>query len=148
MAVRLINMKGDRTQKDGLATRGFDDDGVKTTEWDIIKDGKFVGYQTTREMAKFIGESASNGCAYADSWDHFPIQRMPNVSLMPGKKKLSLNDLIADTEDGIFISKAAEAGQLICRDITSSSPGRNFGKLKTAKLQGMLKRCSLPGQHS
>jgi TldD protein len=89
-----ISIKGDRTQKDGLATRGYDDDGVKTTEWDIIKDGKFVGYQTTREMASFIGESASNGCAYADSWEHFPIQRMPNVSLQPGKKKLSLQDII------------------------------------------------------
>jgi TldD protein len=48
-------------------------------------------------MASYIGETTSNGCAYADSWEHFG-QRMPNVSLEPGTNKLSLNDLIADTK--------------------------------------------------
>lgn len=140
----IVNIKGDRTQKDGLATRGFDDDGVKTTEWDIIKEGMFVGYQTTREMAKFIGENASNGCAYADSWDHFPIQRMPNVSLMPGKKKLSLKDLIADTEDGIFI-KGSGSWSIDMQRYNFQFTGQEFWEVKNGKITGMLKDVAYQG---
>jgi len=140
----LINMKGDRTQTDGLATRGFDDDGVKTTDWDIIKNGKFVGYQTTREMAKFIGENASNGCAYADSWDHFPIQRMPNVSLMPGEKKLSLNDLIADTEDGIYI-KGSGSWSIDMQRYNFQFTGQEFWEIKNGKITGMLRDVAYQG---
>jgi TldD protein len=99
----IVNLVADRTQKDGLATRGYDDDGVKTTQWHIIKNGLFVGYQTTREMASYIGETVSNGCAYSDSWSHYPIQRMPNISLSPGANRLGLKDLITETEDGIYI---------------------------------------------
>lgn len=99
----LVNIVADRTQKYGLATRGYDDDGVKTTKWYLVKNGQFVGYQTTREMAKYIHNDKSNGCAYSDGWSHFPIQRMPNVSLEPGEKKLSLDDLISDTKKGIYI---------------------------------------------
>lgn len=139
-----ISIKGDRTQTDGLATRGFDDDGVKTTEWDIINKGKFVGYQTTREMAKFIGESASNGCAYADSWSHFPIQRMPNVSLQPGKKKLSLADLIADTEDGIYI-KGDGSWSIDMQRYNFQFTGQEFWEIKNGKIAGMLRDVAYQG---
>lgn len=139
-----ISIKGDRTQKDGLATRGYDDDGVKTTEWDIIKKGKFVGYQTTREMARFIGESASNGCAYADSWAHFPIQRMPNVSLQPGEKKLSLNDLIADTEDGIYI-KGDGSWSIDMQRYNFQFTGQEFWEIKKGKIVGMLRDVAYQG---
>lgn len=140
----VINIRGDRTQKNGLATRGFDDDGVKTTDWDIIKNGKFVGYQTTREMAKFIGESASNGCAYADSWSHFPIQRMPNVSLQPGKKKLSLGDLISDTEDGIYI-KGDGSWSIDMQRYNFQFTGQEFWEIKNGKIIGMLKDVAYQG---
>lgn len=140
----IINIKGDRTQKDGLATRAFDDDGVKTTEWDIIKNGKFVGYQTTREMARFIGEKSSNGCAYADSWDHFPIQRMPNVSLQPGEKKLSLNDLIADTEDAIYI-KGSGSWSIDMQRYNFQFTGQEFWEIKNGKIIGMLKDVAYQG---
>ncbi|MCC6866130.1 MAG: TldD/PmbA family protein [Ignavibacteria bacterium] len=140
----VVNIKGDRTQKDGLATRGYDDDGVKTEEWDIIKEGRFVGYQTTREMAKFIGETASNGCAYADSWDHFPIQRMPNVSLQPGKNKLSLNDLIADTEDGIFI-KGTGSWSIDMQRYNFQFTGQEFWEIKNGKISQMLKDVAYQG---
>jgi TldD protein len=139
-----INIKGDRTQKDGLATRGFDDDGVKTMEWDIIKGGKFVGYQTTREMANFIGESASNGCAYADSWSHFPIQRMPNVSLQPGKEKLSLAELIADTEDGIYI-KGDGSWSIDMQRYNFQFTGQEFWEIKNGKIIGMLRDVAYQG---
>ena len=69
-----------------MATCGYDDDGVKTTRWHLIKDGMFVDYQTTRDQAHLIGQKASHGCSYADSWGSIPFQRMPNVSLEPGAK--------------------------------------------------------------
>ena len=139
-----INIKGDRTQANGLATRGYDDDGVKTTEWDIIRGGKFVGYQTTREMARYVGESASNGCAYADSWEHFPIQRMPNVSLQPGSGKLSLNDLISDTEDGIYI-KGDGSWSIDMQRYNFQFTGQEFWEIKNGKIIGMLKDVAYQG---
>ena len=139
-----ISMVGDRTQKDGLATRGYDDDGVKTTSFDIIKEGTFVGYQTTREMAKFVNEKTSNGCAYADSWEHFPIQRMPNVSLQPGKKKLSLNDLISDTEDGIYIVGSG-SWSIDMQRYNFQFTGQNFWEIKNGKIIGMVRDLAYQG---
>src|ERR1041385_630441 len=91
----IINIVADKTQKDALATCGYDDDGVKTKEWYLIKDGVFVDYQTIREQAYILGQKESDGCAYADSWSSIPFQRMPNVSLKPGTKKLLLDDQLS-----------------------------------------------------
>ncbi len=98
-----MNVKGDRTLSRGMSTVGYDDDGVKATSFDIFKDGVFVGYQTTREQAHWIGEKESRGCCYADSFDSIPFQRIPNVWLQPGVKLLTLDDLIGMVDDGILI---------------------------------------------
>ncbi|HVT43365.1 MAG TPA: TldD/PmbA family protein [Thermoanaerobaculia bacterium] len=99
---KIVNFFADRTQPMGLATCGYDDDGVPTTEWDIVRDGVFVDYQTTREQAAWIGQKESHACSYGDSWSSVPFQRMPNLSLRPGKEKLTLEELIADTKRGIL----------------------------------------------
>ena len=52
-------------------------------QWDIVKDGVLVGYQLDRAMARLKGLGRSNGCAFADSPGHVPMQRMANVSLQP-----------------------------------------------------------------
>lgn len=140
----LVNIMGDRIQNDGLATRGYDDDGVKTKEWDIIRNGLFVGYQTTREMARYVGESSSNGCAYADSWEHFPIQRMPNVSLKPGTSRLSLADLIADTDDGIYI-KGDGSWSIDMQRYNFQFTGQEFWEIKGGKIVGMLRDVAYQG---
>jgi len=98
----LMNIVGDKLLPNALGTAGYDDDGVKARSFPIIKDGLFVGYQTTRELARFVGEKESKGCAYADSWSSFPIQRMPNIWLQPGEKPLSVDELVADTKDGLL----------------------------------------------
>jgi TldD protein len=102
---KFVNIKGDKTQVGGLATCGWDDDGVKTTEWDILKDGVLVSYQTVRDNAGIIGLKRSHGAAYGDNWGDVAFQRMPNVSLQPaaGSAKISADDLIADVQDGIYI---------------------------------------------
>jgi TldD protein len=100
---KTVNLVADKTQEHGMATCGYDDDGVKTTRWHLVKDGTFVDYQTTRDQAALIGQTASHGCSYADNWGSVPFQRMPNVSLEPGAKEMSEADIIAATEDGVYV---------------------------------------------
>ena len=81
-----MHVTGVRTVEHGLATIGYDDEGVAGQSWDIVKDGTLVGYQLDRSMAHLhpeLNDGRSNGCAYADSPGHIPIQRMANVSLRP-----------------------------------------------------------------
>lgn len=101
---RVVNILADRTMPAGRATVGYDDDGVKSGKWYIIKEGLLVGYSTNRELAAKIGEAQSRGCNYADSWRSIPIIRMPNVYLEPGGKDAPTpEELIADTKNGVYI---------------------------------------------
>jgi len=99
----IMNVTGDRTAPHGLATIGYDDDGVATTEFDIISSGILVGYQLNRQMALANGLGASNGCALADSPGHIPLQRMANVSLRPDPAGGSTEDLIEAVDNGIYV---------------------------------------------
>lgn len=103
IAAPHLTFYADKTTPGGLATAGYDDDGVPGGRWDLVRDGVLVGFQTTREQAAWIGERASRGTSYADSYRSFPFQRMPNVSLAPGARALSLEDLIAATDDGLLV---------------------------------------------
>jgi TldD protein len=100
----IVTLYADKTTPGGLATVAYDDDGVKTQRFDLVKQGRFVGYQTTREQAGWIHEKESRGTSYAQDYRSFPFQRMPNVSLQPGPKDLRVQDLIAATDDGIYIT--------------------------------------------
>lgn len=98
-----LTFYADKTTPGALATCGYDDEGVATTRWNLVERGLFVGYQTTREQAAWIGEPQSRGTSYADGYASVPFQRMPNVSLAPGERPLSLDDLVAATDDGVLI---------------------------------------------
>jgi TldD protein len=100
----LVRVYADKTDLPGLATAGYDDDGVKTQKWDLIKDGVLVGFQTTREQAGWIHEKESRATTYAMDFKSFPFQRMPNVSLAPGARDTVTADLIAATDDGVYIT--------------------------------------------
>ncbi len=99
----VLNVVGDRTVEHGLASIGYDDEGVQTQTWNIVKDGVLVGYQTDRRMAQLMGLGRSNGCAYADSPGHIPVQRMANVSLQPAPGGPSTEELIAGVDRGIYV---------------------------------------------
>ena len=99
----IVNMVGDRTQPGGLATTGYDDEGVKSDRWHIVRDGMFVDWQTTRELAPLVGQSKSHGCLHSDSWSSVPFPRMPNVSLQPAATEVTLDNLFADIKRGLFI---------------------------------------------
>src|SRR3954469_6427839 len=101
---KLMNITADRTMAGGMATVGFDDDGVKTTEFPIIRDGILVGLQTNRETAAVVGDKASKGCTSASSWRDYPFLRMPNVRLEAGAKgSPNVEEMIKDTKDGVLI---------------------------------------------
>ncbi|RLC42669.1 MAG: TldD/PmbA family protein [Candidatus Coatesbacteria bacterium] len=97
----IVNIVADATVKGGLGTFGYDDEGVPAQRTDVVKDGLFVGYLMSRETAPKIGRR-SNGAMRADGWHSLPIIRMTNINLLPGDWEL--DDLIADTDDGIFVS--------------------------------------------
>ena len=98
-----MHVTADRTVEHGLATIGYDDEGVETQSWDIVRDGVLVGYQLDRRMAERQGLGRSNGCAYADSPGHIPIQRMANVSLQPSDGGPDTAGLISQVENGLYI---------------------------------------------
>jgi TldD protein len=98
-----VNFFAEKNIPGSLGAVGYDDEGVKTKRWDIIKDGVLVNYQATRDQAHIIGEKESHGCSYADSWSTVQFQRMPNISLAAGKEKLTPDEMVKDVKKGIYI---------------------------------------------
>ncbi len=96
----VVNITADATVPGGLGTFGYDDEGVPAQRAPIVRDGIFVGYLTSRETATMLGQQ-SNGAMRADGWNRIPLIRMTNVNLEPGE--WDLDDLIADTDDGIYM---------------------------------------------
>jgi len=101
----LVNVVADARQEHGpgLGTFGFDDEGVPAQSTPIVMNGLFTGYLTSRETAHTIGATRSGGTLRADGWNRLPMIRMTNVSLLPGEKPLSLEQLIAGTDHGILM---------------------------------------------
>ncbi len=95
----IVNLYADATIPGALGSFGYDDEGVKAQRAPIVKDGIHVGYLTSRETAPVIGQR-SNGTMRADGWNRLPLIRMTNINLEPGDWEL--NDLIADTQEGIY----------------------------------------------
>jgi TldD protein len=130
----IVNLIGDRTQPGGLATTGFDDEGVKSDRWHLVRDGMFVDWQTTRELAPLVGQQRSHGCLHCDNWSSVPFPRMPNVSLQPAAKEVSLEDLFSGVKRGLFIEGRGSSsidqqrynfqfGGAVIREITNGKLG-------------------------
>lgn len=142
----IMNIQGDRSQVGGLSTIGWDDDGVKPDEFLIVKAGMFNDYQTTREQAPWLRSwyekngtpVRSHGCAYAQGWDNVQFQRMPNVSLLPGERDLSINDLVSATDRGILISGDGSFS-IDQQRYNAQFGGQTFHEIKGGKIVGTLK---------
>jgi TldD protein len=132
---------GDRTSPRGLATCGYDDDGVKTTEFTIIDKGIFRNYQTTREQAHLVGDKESHACCQADSWATVPFQRMPNVHLKAGPRDTSLDDLISGIDDGVLIDGRGSYS-IDQQRYNFQFGGDAFWEIKRGKKRGMISRVS------
>ena len=134
----VMNVTADRTERFGLASVGWDDEGVQAQQWDLVRDGIFVGYQLDRVFAPRLGLARSNGCSYADSAHHVPIQRMANVSLQPGADDLSIDDLIARVEDGIYII-GNNSWSIDMQRYNFQFTGQRFFRISDGKLDGQLR---------
>ncbi|MFZ9343357.1 MAG: TldD/PmbA family protein, partial [Candidatus Nanopelagicaceae bacterium] len=116
----------------------FDDEGVAAQSWDIVKDGILVGYQLDRRIAAAVNKERSNGCAYADSPSHVPIQRMPNVSLKADPNGPDLKGLIESIDDGIFIL-GDKSWSIDMQRYNFQFTGQRFHRIKGGKIVGQLK---------
>lgn len=134
----LMNITGDRNVQYGLASVGFDDDGVASQHWDLVREGTLVGYQLDRVFARKLGMTRSNGCAYADSPGHTPMQRMANVSLTPNPAGGSVDDLIAGVDDGIYIV-GDKSWSIDMQRYNFQFTGQRFYQIKNGRLAGQLR---------
>ncbi|MGB3508127.1 MAG: TldD/PmbA family protein [Microcoleaceae cyanobacterium] len=141
-AAPWVNFKCDRIQASGRSTMGYDDEGVKSQEWYVVKDGILVDYLTDRETAYRLGRGNSNGCAFADSWSSVPMVRIPNLGLEAGadggSHTASLAEMIADTEDGILIDGIGSFS-IDQQRRNFQFGGDAFWQVKKGKVVGMLK---------
>lgn len=133
----LVNLVADKVQPNSLGAVGYDDEGVKTKEWHLVKDGILVNYQAIRDQAGIIGEKASHGCCYADSWSSIQFQRMPNVSLEPGKDPYGVADMISDVEKGIYIAGRGSYS-IDQQRYNFQFGGTVFFEIKNGKITGQL----------
>jgi TldD protein len=133
-----MHVTGDRTTEHGLATVGYDDEGVAAQSWDLITGGVLTGYQLDRRIAAKQGFAASNGCAFADSPSHMPIQRMANVSLQPAAGGPSTAELIAGVEHGIYVV-GDKSWSIDMQRYNFQFTGQRFFEISSGRLAGQLR---------
>ncbi|MBS3909704.1 MAG: TldD/PmbA family protein [Actinobacteria bacterium] len=97
----IVNITADATIPGALGTFAYDDEGIPAQRFDIVKNGLFKGYLTSRETAPILGQT-SNGCMRADGWGRLPLIRMTNINLLPGDS--SLAEMIDGVKDGLYLS--------------------------------------------
>jgi TldD protein len=135
----VMHVTGDRTVEHGLATVSIDGEGVEGQSFDLVRDGMLVGYQLDRAIAAAMGFGRSNGCAFADSPMHVPIQRMANVSLAhSGEDGPSTEDLIAGVDRGIYIV-GDKSWSIDMQRYNFQFTGQRFYRIEKGKLAGQLK---------
>lgn len=133
----LVNIVADKTQPGSLGAVGWDDEGVKTKQWDIIRNGVLVNYQAIRDQVKMIDQNESHGCCYAQSWNDVQFQRMPNISLEPGKEPYSIDEMIKDVEKGIYIAGRGSYS-IDQQRYNFQFGGTVYYEIKEGKIVGML----------
>ncbi|MCL0069835.1 TldD/PmbA family protein [Dehalococcoidia bacterium] len=137
----VVNIVADATVPGGLGTFGFDDEGVAARRIPIVKEGIFVGYLTSRETAAKLNQQ-SNGAMRASGWNRIPLIRMTNINLEPGDWRLE--DLIADTDDGIYVE--TNRSWSIDDKRLNFQFGTEIGwEIKNGKLGGMIKNPTYTG---
>jgi TldD protein len=101
----LVNVVADARPEHGpgLGTFAFDDEGVPSQCTPIITNGLFTGFLTSRETAHTIGAARSGGTTRAEFWNRLPMIRMTNISILPGQKPLTLEQLLSDTAHGVYM---------------------------------------------
>jgi len=142
----LMHVTGDRTTPHGLATVGYDDEGVEAQSFDIVRDGVLVGYQLDRRMAAENGFARSNGCAFADSPLHVPIQRMANVSLQPAPGPGPTTDeLLSGLGRGIYVV-GDKSWSIDMQRYNFQFTGQRFYRVEGGRIVGQVKDVAYQAQ--
>ena len=134
---KQVNIIADKTQVGSLGAVGYDDEGVKCKQWELIKEGVFVNVEAIRDQVHIVGQKESHGCCYAQSWSDVQFQRMPNVSLAPGKEKYSSEQMIKEVEKGIFIAGRGSYS-IDQQRYNFQFGGTVFYEIKNGQIAGML----------
>jgi TldD protein len=138
----FMNIQADRTQEGSLSRVQWDDEGVPADRWLVVGNGIFRDYQTTREQVarirKLTGVEHSHGCSFAESWDRVQFQRMPNISLMPGPRNITLDDIVAATDRGIVI-KNRGSWSIDHQRFNFQFSGQAFYEVRGGRVTGMLR---------
>ncbi len=135
----IMHVTGDRTTEHGLATVAIDDEGVAAQSFDLVRDGVLVGYQLDRSTAAASGIRRSNGCAFADSPLHVPIQRMANVSLQPaGGDGPTTEDLISGVDRGLYVV-GDKSWSIDMQRYNFQFTGQRFFRIVGGKLAGQVR---------
>ena len=133
-----VTLFADKTQVGSLGAVGYDDEGVPTKRWDLVKNGILVNYQVIRDQAHILGLRESQGCCYADNWSSVQFQRMPNVSLEPGTAQLTPEQMIAGVQKGIYI--VGDSSYSIDQQrYNFQFTGQMFYEIKDGKIVGPLR---------
>ena len=140
----VVNITADATTPGGLGTFGFDDEGVPAQRTPIVREGVFVGYLTSREMAQRVPPlgGRSNGAMRADGWNRIPLIRMTNINLEPGE--WDLEDLIADTDEGIYM-ETNKSWSIDDRRLNFQFGTEIAWEIRGGKLGQMLKNATYTG---
>jgi len=141
----VVHVVGDRTQEHGLATVAIDDEGVEAQSFDLIRDGVLAGYQLDRATAAVAGRDRSNGCAFADSPLHVPIQRMANVSLQPAPGDgPSTEELIGGVERGLYVV-GDRSWSIDMQRYNFQFTAQRFYRIERGRLVGQLRDTAYQG---
>jgi TldD protein len=141
---QAMNVTGDRTTEYGLATVGYDDEGVAAQSWDLVREGVLVGYQLDRAMARLKQLGRSNGCAYADSPRHVPVQRMANVSLRAAPGGPTTQELMSSVDDGIYIV-GDKSWSIDMQRYNFQFTGQRFYRIRNGRVSGQLRDVAYQG---
>jgi TldD protein len=135
----VMHVTGDRTVEHGLATVAIDGEGVEAQSFDLVRHGTLVGYQLDRAIAASQGFERSNGCAFADSPLHVPIQRMANVSLAhSGPDGPNTDELVAGVDRGIYVV-GDKSWSIDMQRYNFQFTGQRFYRIDKGKLVGQVK---------
>jgi len=135
----IVNFVADNTIPYGVASWGWDDDGVPGQKWYTVKDGIFQQFGSVRETALLVNRVHSTGCCRAMDYASFPINRQPNFFLEPGKETLSPEDLISEVEKGVYI-EGRGSFSIDQRRINFQFGGDMFWEIRNGKKVQPLKK--------
>jgi TldD protein len=146
----FMQIQGERSAPGGLATVGWDDEGVRPDDYYIVENGILADLQTTREQAPWLAdwyrsrgrEVRSHGNSYAQSWEDVQFQRMPNVNLLPNRERdVSLDELVGEVDKGILI-EGRGSYSIDQQRYNAQFGGQTFHEIRNGRVAGMLKDVS------